>query len=187
MSLGCGCKICKAGLGEYVNELITDGNSPDYVIETLADEELNISKKLLKKHLYAFDIPYPYQELSEICTVNKVDLNQIDFSEYNFDDNQPESIIGYLQKINLKIYLNQLKITVQAQNDVLDGKAPDVPVDVFKNLVAAHAMLDKITGMGIRVNQAEAIKTVEAMGFTITDKSYLLAPNVEPQTNYQTD
>lgn len=176
---GCGCKICKASLGEYTNQLIIDGVSPKDVLEILQNRGVKTTDKLLKKHLSAYEIPYPETENSEIthCEPVKVDLNKIDFSEYNFDVNNIESIIGYLQKINLKIYLNQSKITLQAQQDVIDGKSPDVPKEILQNLAVAFQILDKSTGLSTHVNQQEAIKVVEAMGLLVQRQSSFLLPS----------
>jgi hypothetical protein len=181
-TLGCGCKICKANLGEYVNELITvESVSPKEVLKILQDENVTVSEKLLKKHLSAFGIPYPENMKDDVisCEPVKVDLNKIDFSEYDFDADKPESIIAYLQKINLKIYLNQTKITIQAQQDVIDGKCPDMPREIMQNLAVAFQILDKSTGLSTHVNQQEAIKTVESMGLIIqTPTTFYLNSNV---------
>jgi hypothetical protein len=186
---GCGCKICNAGLGDFTNELILAGESPLTVIQELENKGVRVSKKVLKKHLAAFDIDYPSENTNELeeCRPVTVVLNEVDFSEYKFDINQPESVIAYLQRLNLKVYLNQMRITLQAQQDVIDGKAPDVPSEALRNLATAYAILDKSTGLGTRVNQSEAIKAVESMGFTISDKNYLLPDNVQSQTNTKTD
>lgn len=185
-TLGCGCKICKASLGEYTNQLINDGVTPKKVLEILQEKGLKITERLLKKHLSAFGISYPENMKDEIinCEPIRVDLNKIDFSEYDFDSNNPESIIAYLQKINLKIYLNQTKITLQAQQDVIDGKSPDVPKEIMQNLAVAFQILDKSTGLSTHVNQQEAIKTVEAMGLTVQPPTqFYLPPNVQKPTN----
>lgn len=183
---GCGCKICKASLGEYTNQLIIDGVPPKDVLEMLQKRELKTTEKLLKKHLSAFQIPYPSTINSEVVHGEpvKVDLNKIDFSQYSFDENDIESIIGYLQKVNLKIYLNQSKITLQAQQDVIDGKSPDIPREIMQNLAVAFQILDKSTGISTHVNQQSAIKTVEAMGLTIQNPSQLYFPsNVQNSTH----
>ncbi|GEM_PF-4197005 len=152
---GCGCKICKSNLGEYTNELINDGISPKKVLEILESKGLKTTEKLLKKHLAAYGIYIPEKMKSEDGSYEPitVDLNKIDFSEYDFDPNNIESIIGYLQKINLKIYLNQAQITLQAQQDVKEGKCPDIPREIMQNLAVAFQILDKSTGLSIHVNQ----------------------------------
>ncbi len=185
---GCGCKICKAYLGEYTNQLIFDGISPKNVLEMLLKRGIKTNEKLLKKHLSAFQIPYPESEIEVIdCEPVTVDLNKIDFSEYNFDPNNIESIIGYLQKINLKIYLNQTKITIQAQQDVIDGKSPDMPREIMQNLAVAFQILDKSTGMSTHVNQQEAIKIVESMGLMVQRPSQFYLPNVQDITDSETN
>jgi len=182
---GCGCKICKANLGEYTNQLIISGFSPKDVLKTLQERNVKITDKLLKKHLSAFQIAYPESNKDDVieCEPIKVDLNKIDFSQYNFDPNDIESIIGYLQKINLKIYLNQTRITLQAQQDVIDGKSPDMPKEIMQNLAVAFQILDKSTGISTHVNQQEAIKVVEAMGLMIQRPTQFYLPDVQNKTN----
>jgi hypothetical protein len=182
---GCGCKICKADLGDYTNQLIISGFSPKDVLKTLEERKVKITERLLKKHLSGFQIPYPESDNNEIieCEPIKVDLNKIDFSQYNFDFNNIESIIGYLQKINLKIYLNQTRITLQAQQDVIDGRSLDMPKEIMQNLAVAFQILDKSTGISTHVNQQEAIKVVEAMGLMIQRPTQFYLPNVQNNTN----
>jgi hypothetical protein len=187
---GCGCKICKANLGDYTNQLINDSVSPNQVLKILQDKGFKTTERLLKKHLSAFGISYPETMKDEITTCEpvKVDLNKIDFSEYDFEPDNPESIIAYLQKINLKIYLNQTKITLQAQQDVINGKSPDMPKEIMQNLAVAFQILDKSTGLSVHVNQQEAIKTVESMGLTVQNSSNILLPsNVPSNTQSETN
>lgn len=188
--IGCGCKICKANLGEFTNELILTGEPPNKVLLELEKQGLTVSKKLLKKHLAAFEIDYPIDNWDSVeidCKPVTVNLNDINFDEYNFDINQPESIIAYLQKLNLKVYLNQMKITLQVQQDVIDGKAPNVPTEVLRNLAIAYEILNKSTGMNVRVNQQEALKVVESLGFTIQNQSFLPYKNVQNNSESETD
>jgi hypothetical protein len=180
----CGCKICKAELGDYTNGLITDGVTPNDVLKILQNKGLTVSEKLLKKHLSAFGIPYPEDAVIE-CEPVTVELNKIDFSEYEFDGSNPDEIISYLQKINLKIYLNQSRIALQAQQNVIDGKCPDIAPDIFRNLAVAFQILERSTGLNVRVNQQEAIKVVESMGLTINTPSIYL-PNVQNSTKPET-
>ncbi|MEL6164109.1 MAG: hypothetical protein AAFR37_10225, partial [Cyanobacteria bacterium J06628_3] len=157
--IGCGCKICKAGLGEFTNRLILEGESPKSVIAELKKQGVTVTIKLLKRHLAAFEIDYPAEQFTSESSSNRlvrqpvtIELNDIDFSEYNFDINQPESVIAYLQKLNLKVYLNQIRITLQMQEDVIDGKAPNVPTEVLRNLAIAYEILNKSTGMNVRAS-----------------------------------
>ncbi|MBD2342207.1 hypothetical protein H6G64_35400 [Calothrix sp. FACHB-156] len=185
-TLGCGCKICKAELGDYTNQLIKDGLSPIKVLEILQNKGLKTTERLLKKHLSAFSIAYPEtmkKDETVHCEPVTVDLNKIDFSEYDFDVNQPDSIIAYLQKINLKIYLNQTKITLKAQEDVINGNSPDMPKEIMQNLAVAFQILDKSTGLSVHVNQQQAIKTVESMGLTVQSSSNILLPSNVPNNS----
>ncbi len=178
---GCGCKICKADLGEYTNDLISSGESPQSVLDTLQSKGVKTTEKLLKRHLSAYSIEYPDKSEEEIleCETIKVDLNQIDFSEYNFDSNNIESIIGYLQNINLKIYLNQSIITIKAQEDAINGDVPNVPKEVMQNQLIAFQMYKECSGMIMRINQQEAIKSVESQGLIIQQPTYLLPTNAQ--------
>lgn len=187
---GCGCKICKANLEKFTNELILTGEPPNKVLTELKNQGLTVSKKLLKKHLAAFEIEYPNEQFTEEiqeCKPVTIQLNDVDFSEYSFDINQPESVIAYLQKLNLKVYLNQMRITLQMQQDVIDGKAPSVPTEVLRNLAIAYEILNKSTGMNVRVNQQEAIKVIEAMGLTVQNQSFYLPKNVQNNSDSETD
>lgn len=187
---GCGCKICKANLGEFTNELILNGESPKNVLKTLQERNIKVTEKLLKKHLSAYEIYIPDKiETEESYTGEaiKVDLNRIDFSEYDFDVNDMESIVRYLQKINLKIYLNQSKITLQAQEDVINGKSPDIPKEILQNLAVAFQILDKSTGISTHINQQEAIKVVEAMGLLIQKPNQTYISYVQNSTESETN
>jgi hypothetical protein len=65
------------------------------------------------------------------------------------------------------VYLNQSRITLHAQQRVIDGISPDMPKDILKNQNTALDMLDRCTGLGMIVNQQQAIKTVENMGLEV--------------------
>lgn len=179
--IGCGCKICKANLGEFTNELILAGESPKSVLAELENQGVTVTKKLLKRHLAAFEIDYPHENSNsdQICEPVTIELNDIDFSQYNFDINQVESIIAYLQKLNLKVYLNQIQIALQRQQDVIDGKVPGVPSEVFKNIAVAFQILEKSTAMGIQINQKEAIRVVENLGLKVEPMLQLPPQNSE--------
>lgn len=187
---GCGCKICKSGLGEFTNELILDGEQPKSVLNKLKNRGVIASVKLLKKHLAAYEIPYPDEQTNDddiTCKPVTVDLNKIDFSQYNFDDTDPETFIALVQKITMQVFLNQSKITLQSQQDVIDGLSPDVPKEILQNLSLAYQMLEKSTAMNVRINQNVAIKVVESMGLTIQNQAFYLPNNVENQPEPETD
>lgn len=169
MNTGCGCKVCKLGLGDTVNEMIQNQIEPIAVLKFLDAKGCKVSEKLLKKHLSAFSIPFPENETKFDTTLEPVPNNlvDIDFSEYKIDLSNPELALELLQKITLKVFLNQSRITLQAQHNVINGITPDIPKEILRNQATALDMLDKCTGLGVTVNQQQAIKTVENMGLTI--------------------
>lgn len=169
-SIGCGCKVCKQGLGDTVNEMITNQIEPIAVLKFLDVKGCKVSEKLLKKHLSAFSILFPENETQFNSTLEPVPNNlvEIDFSEYKIDLSNPEIALELLQRIALKVFLNQSRITLQAQQKVIDGIAPDMPKETLRNHALALDTLDKCTGLSVTVNQAQAIKTVEGMGLIIT-------------------
>jgi hypothetical protein len=168
-SLGCGCKVCKVGLGDTVNEMIINQIKPIAVLTFLDSKGCKVSEKLLRKHLSAFSIEFPEtphnfdNELEPIPN----NLIEIDFSQYKVDLSNPEIALELVQKISLKVYLNQSRITLHAQQRVIEGISPDMPKDILKNQNTALDMLDRCTGLGMIVNQQQAIKTVENMGLEV--------------------
>lgn len=169
-SIGCGCKLCKQGLGDTVNEMIQGQIEPIAVLKFLDTKGCKVSEKLLKKHLSAFSIPFPENETNFDSTLEPIPNNlvEIDFSEYKIDLSNPEIALDLLQRITLKVFLNQSRITLQAQQKMINGEVPDMPKETLRNHAVALDMLDKCTGLSMTVNQQQAIKTVEAMGLTIT-------------------
>jgi hypothetical protein len=171
MTDSCGCKICKANLGDFTNQLILDGLSPRDTLKCLEAKGLKVSERVLKNHLSAFDIEYSDSKGSEVVALEPIslDLNTIDFSEYAVDFDNSEEVITYLQKLNLKLYLNQLKIALNAQQRVINGEIPELPDSVMKNLAIAFQILDKSSGLSIQVNQQQAIREVEKLGLAIVN------------------
>lgn len=169
-SIGCGCKICKAGSGDTVNEMIQNQIEPVAVLKFLNSKGCKVSEKVLKMHLSAFSIPFPENETKFDTELEPVPNNliDIDFSQYKVDLSNPEIALELLQKITLKIFLNQARITIQAQQKIIDGITPDMPKDTMKNYSIALDALDRTSAINLMVNQAQAIKTVESMGLTIT-------------------
>lgn len=170
-SLGCGCKVCKTGLGDTVNEMIQNQIEPIAVLRFLDSKGCKISEKLLRKHLTAFSIQYPEKEKEK--ELNRLvlkpvpnNVTDINFDEYKIDLSNPEITLELLQKVTLKVFLNQARITLEAQRKMIEGESLDMPKETMKNYATALDMLDKCTGLSMTVNQAQAIKTVEAMGLT---------------------
>lgn len=143
---------------------------PIAVLKFLDTKGCKVSEKLLKKHLSAFSIPFPENQSQFDNTLEAIPNNlvEIDFSEYKIDLSNPEIALDLLQRITLKVFLNQSRITLQAQQKMINGEVPDMPKETLRNHAVALDMLDKCTGLSMTVNQQQAIKTVEAMGLTIT-------------------
>jgi hypothetical protein len=173
----CGCKICKNNLGELTNELANEGYTLKEIIENLKSQGLNIDKKMVLRHLNAYDIILE-SEVSNIKNVDKnpvdIDLKTFDFTKYDFDINQPVSIIGYLQKLHLKIHLNQAELLLKYQNDVLCDDMEDVPNEALKNIAISWKLLSEVSGINVYVNQQNAIRTVESMGLIISGQENIL-------------
>jgi len=168
-AIGCGCKVCKQGLGDKVNEMIQNQIEPVAVLKFLDSKGCKVSEKLLRKHLSAFSIVFPENETHFDTTLEAIPNNLVDinFSQYKIDLSNPEIALELLQKITLKIFLNQSRITLQAQQKVIDGEVPDMSKDTMRNQALALDMLDKTSAISMMVNQAQAIKTVESMGLSI--------------------
>ena len=183
----CNCKICQNDYGEEVNEMILNGSSPVTVIQELNQLQINVTEDELKQHLENYGIKL--EESKTLDNISQtVDLNSLDFSEYLFEENNPISVIGYLQKINLKIYLNQTKITLIEQDKYLSGLTDEIDSNTFKNLAVAFKILADSTGMNVMINQQEAIKAVESMGLEVKSKSiYSELKNVSSNSQSETD
>ena len=174
--ISCGCKICKNNLGEYTNELANEGYSLNEIIENLKNHGLNVDKKLILKHLNAYDITLKNDNDVKNFSgdIVNIDLKSFDFSKYDFDIKKPISIITYLQKLHLKIHLNQAELLLKYQNDVLHGDMEDVPSDALKNIAISWKILSEISGISVFVNQQSAIRTVESMGLIISGQENIL-------------
>lgn len=174
MAQGCGCKICKAGLGEAINDLVREGASLKSVQEFLKDNDLQVSVKLIKKHLAAFDLYVDAVKIEVVeseITPNTINLNEIDFSQYAFDLANIDSIIDFIQKVNLKIFLNQQQIVLQKQQDIIDGRDFENDGTEFRNLGIAYKLFEASTGLKKHVDVSESAKTLEAKGFKIESKT----------------
>ena len=199
--ISCGCKICKKNLGEHTNELanegyslneiienlnynlhqqihwcVHEGYSLNEIIENLKNQGLNVDKKLVLKHLNAYDITLKSDNNVKKSNGNivNIDLKSFDFSKYDFDITQPISIISYLQKLHLKIHLNQAELLLKYQNDALSGYSEDIPSDALKNIAISWKILSEVSGISVYVNQQNAIKTVESMGLIVSGQENIL-------------
>lgn len=159
-TIGCGCKVCKAGLGDTINEMIQNQIEPVAVLKFLDSKGCKVSEKLLRKHLSAFSIPFPENETQFDTELEPVpnNLTDIDFSQYKIDLNNPKQSIELIQKITLKMFLNQSRITLKAQQKMLDGIVPDMPRDTLANMTRTLDMLEKTSAMSMMVNELQIIK-----------------------------
>ena len=97
-SIGCGCKVCKQGLGDTVNEMITNQIEPIAVLRFLDSKGCKVSEKLLKKHLTAFSIVFPESETNFESELEPIpnNLTNINFDEYKIDLSNPEIALELL-------------------------------------------------------------------------------------------
>ena len=86
-AIGCGCKVCKQGLGDKVNEMIQNQIEPVAVLKFLDSKGCKVSEKLLRKHLSAFSIVFPENETQFDTALEAIPNNlvDIDFSQYKID------------------------------------------------------------------------------------------------------
>ena len=166
----CNCQICKIGLGEYVNSMAKKGYSHKLICEKISTEKnIRITRKTVSSHLNAYNIQSEKTDgLQAKITRNQIDLNsQIDFSENNFDDSDIQSIIGYLQKIYLKIHINSAKILLENQEKYLSGEIDDLPDYALKAYSLSHKIFSDSVGLTTIVNLNAAIRIVENSGYRL--------------------
>ena len=155
-SIGCGCKICKAGLGDNINEMITNQIEPVAVLRFLDSKDCKSTDKLLRKHLSAFSIDCPEKE----SETNKGELEPIsnNISDIDFSQKIDLDNLELLQKITLKVFLNQSRITLKAQQKMIDGIVPDMPRDTLENMTTALDMLEKTSALSMMANHQQVLK-----------------------------
>jgi hypothetical protein len=163
MIINCGCKICNANLGEFLNEDIQSGTTPKQAQKNLLDRGLKVDIKTVMRHLSAFEITPKPQEIPQ-RQLTKVNMKNFDFSKYEFEETNPIAIVGYLQKLFLKVTLNQSELLLRSQSEALEGLIVGVPEEEMRNLERAYKLLDSVTGFSLYSNQQTAIKIVESMG-----------------------
>jgi hypothetical protein len=173
MFKSCGCKICKAGKGKIFNDFVINENPTlEQAKSFLKDNDLIADKRLINNHLSAYNLSLNDNKsvVKEVVAIARNDEkldNYLDFSQYDFDVNNPDTIVNYLQKLHLKIHLNQCQLVLKSQMEVMTGENIDVPNDVVRNAALTWKILNEVTGIGIITNQYMAIKTVENMGYKL--------------------
>ena len=164
----CNCQICLSGLSDYVNSLATKGNSIKSISEKLLTvKRLKTDGKTIKNHLDVYNIEIGKTPVlkGEIARVN-IDLNEVSFDE-NFDDTDIQSVIGYLQKIYLRIHLNSSKILLDHQEKYFAGESEDIPEYALKSFAISHKIFSESTGMTTIINLNAAIRIVENAGYRL--------------------
>ena len=194
----CNCKICRNGLTDVVNSKAKDNISYSSIKKYLdSNHNLNVTENVIKRHLKAYGIEDNKQStnhtthttLNDILTsVNGVidnqnriliDLNDIRLDKYNFDENDARTIVRYLQKIHLGLYLKQVEIAYKEIEEYQCGLREIYPNIAVNNLKKLFELLDNLTGITIYSNQQAAIKTVESMGLKIERfENYIKSENV---------
>ena len=152
--------------------MITNQIEPVAVLRFLDSKSCKVDNKLLRKHLSAFSIDYQEKE-----SVNKKgelepisnNISDIDFSQ-KIDLDNPKKSLELLQKITLKMFLNQSRITLKAQQKMIDGIVPDMPRDTLENMSLCLDMLEKTSALSMTANQQQILKMRE-----LKDKPWLMA------------
>lgn len=173
MFKSCGCKICKAGKGKIFNDFVINENPTlEKAKSFLKDNDLIADKRLINNHLSAYNLSLNDSKAVdvEVTAITKNDEklnNYLDFSQYDFNVNNPDTIVNYLQKLHLKIHLNQCQLVLKSQMELMIDENIDIPSDVIRNAALTWKMLNEVSGIGIITNQYMAIKTVENMGYKL--------------------
>lgn len=173
MFKSCGCKICKAGKGKIFNDFVINENPTlEKAKSFLKDNDLIADKRLINNHLSAYNLSLNDSKAVdvEVTAITKNDEklnNYLDFSQYDFNVNNPDTIVNYLQKLHLKIHLNQCQLVLKSQMEMMIDENIDIPSDVIRNAALTWKMLNEVSGIGIITNQYMAIKTVENMGYKL--------------------
>lgn len=163
----CGCPICKAGYGEEINNLASEGKSDKFLIQFLNSKGLKIDRRVLKNHLSIYDLKVKKQDEIKILEVEKIEIDMvnIDFSKYDFDVDKSDTIINYLQKLHLKIHLNMCEILIFYQQKLMNGEIEDIPDFAIRGILSSEKMLQNISGISHQININAAIRLIESQGY----------------------
>ena len=169
----CNCKICRNNLSDTVNDLYLSGVNQVFILEMLKNtHQLIINKSVLTRHLESFELleestVKEHKQVINSSNQISVDLNNLSLVDYDFDIQKPESVIAYIQKIHLAIYLKQLEIVAQEIIEYQMGTREVPPSVAINNLKKLFDVLDRTTGIEVTVNQQKAIQVVETLGFKL--------------------
>lgn len=180
----CSCKICRNNLADIVNEKINDGISIKSIKKELLKNNIDVTENVIKRHLKAYgididksinDVPITPSEVVMNATdsvVNKdgivlCDLNNIDLEKYDFDLQNPDTFVEYIQKIHIGLYLKQVEIAYKELGEYQIGKRENYPNNAINNLKKLYQLLEQSMGINNFVNINSAIKKIENEGYKI--------------------
>jgi hypothetical protein len=164
--MSCNCVICKTNLAEFVEDLASKNYTYKEICEKInLEKNLKINRKTLIEHLKNVNL---LSKEVPIKATKRVNLNTcLDFENVNFEVNKIESVIGYLQKIYLKIHLNSSECLLYEQEKYLSGNSDDIPDWVIKNFAVTNKIFADSCGMQTIINLNAAIKIVENSGYRV--------------------
>jgi hypothetical protein len=149
--------------------LIEDGVTLTAIREFFESEfNIYINEIALKNHYKKMGKQVVDEPKPVVTAERGYDLNNIDFSEYDFDLNKPDSILEYLQKAHLFIYLKQLEIVTREQETYINGITDDPPGYSISKLGQLQKLLDNISGISILADQSAALRKVLLMGYNLS-------------------
>ena len=202
--MNCKCKICRNNLAESVNSWYVDGFSLSQINEKLQNENsIIITEKAIQRHLESFGLEVESENSNRAITMIQhqpksteplgYDLNNITFDEYDFDETSPTSIIAYLQKTHLHMYLRQIEIVCKEQEQYYKGEVAEAPHGSLNRLKTMFELFDNITGISLYANQQAAIQKVESMGLKVerfsslvTTQENVISNSSDPKTAEET-
>lgn len=184
MPITCKCRICKNNETQTVNDKFEDGLSFSEIQVYLKSKYIEISDLALMRHFESFGYNLSANdstneiEITPTQVISKeplnYDLNNINFDSYNFDVTDSKSVMSYLQKCHLNLYLRQLQIVTAEQENYLVGDSPNPPRQSIMLLEKLLKMMDKISGISLIANQSQAIQILERMGYKITSETKII-------------
>ena len=149
----CSCKICRNNLADTVNDLYISGVNQVFILEMLKNTHgLTINKSVLTRHLESFELledstVSDHKQVINSSNQINVNLNNLSLLDYDFDIEKPETVIEYIQKVHLAIYLKQLEIVAQEIIEYQMGTREIPPSVSINNLKKLFEILDRTTGI----------------------------------------
>ncbi|WP_414589222.1 hypothetical protein [Scytonema sp. PCC 10023] len=184
----CNCKICRNSLAEFTNGLAESGLGFSAIKKRLKDHyNFETTETVIKRHLQSFDLIRSEQETTAIeiddfeYPTFALDDIGLQLQQYDFDPKNPLSIIQYLQKCHLGIYLKQLAIVYQKVSEYEQGLRGLPPTTEINDLKKLFELLDSITGISVFSNQQAAIQKVQNMGYSIEQYNLITSQDMREE------